>query len=399
MAWEINLGNSWVRYDAETEELIAHAHANGLQFVEYEARRQPYVVDIAALRQINRRTGVAREIRRREVVEEAPQEEAVNNAPPRSERLTRLLERLLSPEVHVPVPVEIPEEPARLSQEQVRALFVKHVPGVERFLYRDMPGQFAFAFIPMAYAFGLRAFQGTAVHGHLLSLLRVTVHHAHDDKPGAAGYLREVAEAFMDCQAVQGRVVERVGLQILGVGDDFRGLVERLVGEYKVMAIKMLAAERIRQRKASDDGNPTHYENRLIADVGNAVGYNKDEIRLAMLDGHAAQRFPKLPREEVHRAAARCRELFDVEAMLQALCAEINAFNEDSPPQSLPRMFLDWANTRMEHSHLVFDEATCSHVEIVYPLALAIVEVLFFGRSEAPSGESYRGHEVQNLFK
>merc|ERR1711934_230897 len=107
-----------------------------------------------------------------------------------------------------------------------------------------------------------------------------------------------------------------------GVRADFKGLVARLVGDYKSMALQMLARERIRQRKAVDDGNPTHYENRLTADIGDSIGANKDDIRRAALDRHAEHRYPRLTPKEQKEAASRCRELFDIEAMLMAFCSE-----------------------------------------------------------------------------
>merc|ERR1712060_767263 len=105
-------------------------------------------------------------------------------------------------------------------------------------------------------------------------------------------------------------------------------------------AIKMLAYERIGQRTASDG---THYENRLTQDIGDELGLNKDDIRRAMLDEHAG-RFPCLSREEQLSAAARCRELFDVEALMKALMMEVNSFDQNSSPQSLPLQFLNWAS-------------------------------------------------------
>merc|ERR1712130_74598 len=173
---------------------------------------------------------------------------------------------------------------------------------------------------------------------------------------------------------------ERAGLELRGIRADFKGLVVRLVGEYKGMALQMLARERIKQREAVDDGNPTHYENRLTADIGDLVGLNKDAIRRAELDQHAANRFQRLTRQERQRAAARCRELFDIEALLQAFVAEVNSFGADSLPESLPRLFLDWAAARMRHKHVVFDEDTCTRVDISPPLAMAILDVFFLDK-------------------
>ena len=54
-----------------------------------------------------------------------------------------------------------------------------------------------------------------------------------------------------------------------------------MIGDYKVMAIKMLAIDHLSRGVVSDDGNPTHYENRLTADLGKILGLNKDDIRRA----------------------------------------------------------------------------------------------------------------------
>merc|ERR1712025_1176756 len=105
----------------------------------------------------------------------------------------------------------------------------------------------------------------------------------------------------------------------------------------------MLACERIAQRHATDDGNPTHYENRLICDVGDMVGLDRDEIRRAGLDAHT-QRFAPLAPEETLAASARLRQLFDIEALLKALVAQLNSFNASSPPESISHQFLKWAS-------------------------------------------------------
>merc|ERR550537_1954154 len=106
----------------------------------------------------------------------------------------------------------------------------------------------------------------------------------------------------------------------------------------------MLAFDGIGQGLVIEPGNPTHYENRLTADLGDLLGFNKDDIRRATLDEHARQRFPCLKGPtELLRATARCQELFDFGAFLKAFMAEINGFNADSSADSLPRLFLDWA--------------------------------------------------------
>jgi len=211
--------------------------------------------------------------------------------------------------------------------------------------------------------------------------------------------LTQVAEAFMDCQAVQARVVERIGLQIRGVTTNFRGLVVALVGEYKSMALKMLAAERIAQGKAHDDATPTHYENRLTADIGTELGLNASDVRSADLDHHAQSRFARLRAHEVESAAARARELFDVEALLQALVSELNSFSASSAPDSLSRLFLDWASENITEKHIVFDEETCSQVDVDCTFVMAILEVVFLGRLGVCADRMYRESKLADLFE
>jgi hypothetical protein len=261
-----------------------------------------------------------------------------------------------------------------------------------------MPGCHALDFIKSAYRDGIRAFHGTAMQGHLLSLMRLIVHHGHAGGPGAKGYLTQVAEAFQDCQAVQARVVERVGLEIRGVVLDFRGNMVKLIGDYKCVAVKMLAHDRIRRRLAFDDGNPTHYENRLIADLGDALGLNKDDMRRAALDEHAAERFPRIVGKASVVAVARAKELFDLEALLKVLLAEVNSFSQDSPANSMARQFVDWAAARLKKKHVIFDEETCSRVEVGDALMLAVLEDLFLGGPAVQADEVYRGFPVDQLF-
>jgi hypothetical protein len=306
-----------------------------------------------------------------------------------------LVNCLLSPAVQVPLAHAIEDEPAKLKQDEVRQVFIRHVPGVEALMYRDQR-KHVLDLLTSAYHGGLQAYQGTTIWNHLLSLFRTIVHHGHDEQMNCARHLREVAEAFMDCQAVQARVVERVGLEIKGIRSGFQGLVERLIGEYKTLALRMLAVERIHQRLAVADANPTHYENRLAADLGEILGLDKDYIRLAMLDKHASERYDSLS-GDVLSVAARCREIFDVDAVLQAFVSEVNAFSIDSHPESLPRLFIDWASEHLKHKHVVFDDATYCQMAIQPPLALAIFEVLFLG---APGNleETYHGHSFRDLF-
>jgi hypothetical protein len=395
--WEVFL-HSWMQFESATEDLIFAAEAAGKKKVGYSARGQNYVIDLDDMAQINKRTGVSRKIRRFEEGSAdsvaAPQS---CNPPSRTARLTSLVETLLSPAVQLQLPGEASEEAARLSAEEVRQLFIKHVPGVQKFLYRELSGQYALEFIVSAYLNGIQAFAGTELHNHLLWLMRSIVHEAADDKPGASRHLREVAEAFMDCQAVQARVVERVGLELKGIGGDFPGLVKDFLGIYKRIAIKMLAHEHIARHLVSDDGNPTHYENRLAADLGNRIGLNEDDVRRAVLDEHAKVRFSKLQGNSLEEAIGCCRRLFDIEALMNALASELNSFSAASPSGSMSCRFLDWAAENLAQKHIVFDEETCSRVDVDTQFVLAMLEALFAGIHD--SEETYRGLPLRELFK
>jgi hypothetical protein len=395
--WQIQLGINWVMYDVEIEKLIQEAEAMGASTVEYSARRQNYIIDLHAKQQINRATGVRRAIRQVAAEVAHPCQQECIQPPSRSKRLTQLVEHLLSPAVQVQLPVAASEEPMQLSAAEVSKVFTEHVPGVQKFLYREMADQLSLNFMVTAYQVGLNAFVGTALHDHLLWLFRLIVHYGHQKKAGASRYLREVAEAFMDCQAVQARAIERVGLEIRGISSDFKGHVSRLIGDYKSMAIKMLACERIAQRHATDDGNPTHYENRLIKDLGALVGLNQEEIRQASLDAHT-QRFARLTHEDLLVASARHRELFDIEALLKALTAQLNNFNEESPQESVPHQFLKWVSASLTQKHVVFDEETCMSINVEEPIVVAIIEVLFLGRPSPTAEETYRAVPLKDLF-
>jgi len=230
--------------------------------------------------------------------------------------------------------------------------------------------------------------------------MRLVVHHGHAGGAGAAQHLREVAEAFTDCQAVQARTVERVGLLLRGVALDFRGHLVRLVGEYKAMAVKILAVEACTRLGGPDDYNdPAHYENRLFFDLGDRLGLNKAHIRQASVDTHASQRFPRLSGAALRSAEARLREHFDVEALLKAFAAEASTFGVESGRDSLPRLFLDFASERLTQQHVVLDEDTCTNVEVGEVLALAVFEAVFLGKPGGPSDESYRDILVRDLIR
>ncbi|CAK8985620.1 unnamed protein product [Durusdinium trenchii] len=405
--WWVDLG-TWVRIDNETQELIRAAKREGRSEVHFQARGHPYIIDLNSMTQINLNTLMQRDVKETEE-DEPPEEEPDDEeeesesetpawlrprsskpelAPPpaRDARLAALVDLLLSSNVQVPLPAEAKEEPEKLKQEEVKKVFKEHVPGVEKFLFREMHGQYSLNFLASAYQNGLRAFNGTPMDNHLKWLMRSIVHYGHEKKPGASRYLKEA------------RVVERVGLELLGVSQDFRGLVRAMVGDYKVMAIKMLAIDHLSRGVVSDDGNPTHYENRLTADLGSILGLNKDDIRRADLDEHAGNRFPRLRGDNAKQAAQRCKELFDVEALARTLCNEVNSFSESTSKDSLPGQFMKWADETMTQKHLIFDEDTCTKVEVEMPLAIALLEVLFSGKPGSELDEEYRGVQIKELF-
>ncbi|CAK0814320.1 unnamed protein product, partial [Prorocentrum cordatum] len=133
-------------------------------------------------------------------------------------------------------------------------------------------------------------------------------------------------------------------------------------------------------------------------DLGDALGLNADDVRRAALDEHAAARFRRVAGEARAQAVGHARALFDLDALLKVLMAELGSFSADSAPNSLPRTFLDWAASRLKEKHVVVDEDTCSRVEVGEPLALAILEDLFLDRPPPPTDEVYRGHRLRELF-
>lgn len=307
-----------------------------------------------------------------------------------------LVELLLSDAVQLPLPGEVHDEPARLSEDEVERVFAHHVPHLHMLFYRGKPGCQIVRFLLSCYRDGLSAFKGNPLNEHLRRLFRALVHHGADGGADAARFLTEVAEAFTDCQAVQARVVERTGLELLGVSRDFRGWLLQLLGDYKSLAIQMLAVEHVQQYNLREDQIPTHYGNRLTADLGQLLGLNRADIRRAELDTLAHERFDELEEGQRLQAAQRARELFDLDAVLQALVAELRSFSSMCAADSLPGTFVEWARTHMVQPHLVFDEESCMHVRVDAVFALALLEVVFAGQTL--SAEVYRGRTLKELF-
>merc|ERR1712087_630729 len=81
-----------------------------------------------------------------------------------------------------------------------------------------------------------------------------------------------------------------------------------------------------------------------------------------------------------------------------ALVAELNSFSEASEAVSAPRLFLDWASYRMKNKHIVFDEETCTQMEVDEALALAILEAVFVGQPRASPEDMYREERLCHLF-
>mmetsp|Transcript_88347 Transcript_88347/g.166483 ORF Transcript_88347/g.166483 Transcript_88347/m.166483 type:complete len:496 (-) Transcript_88347:63-1550(-) len=423
---EIELNpKQWSPVDAELTRTISEALGAGRSTIDYIARGFEYTIDLNGMMQVNKQTGKRRRLRLAannqsaqpsNTVEadsgaaespkdgESSTDTGASDTPAdssRSGRMKHLTAFLTSPQAQLRVPSEVVEEPDRLSDEEIEKVFVDNVPGVSEFLYREQYGNYAIRFMVGAYHSGLRAYNDSGMGDHFTWLMRLIVHYGNDKKPGAARHLSEVAEAFMDCQAVQARVIEKVGFEIRGLGHDFRGQVLQLVEDYKTMAVKMLAFEEVVKLGGPDlYYDPPHFESRVIADIGDLVGLGEAEIRRASLDDHANQRFRPFRGEKKQQAAARFRECFDMDALLKAFVAEVNSFGDTTTQESLSRQFLKWVDSGLAPSqkHLVFDEETCTRVEVDEVLALAIMEVIFFGKVRSDGEDRYRGQPVAAFF-
>jgi len=62
-------------------------------------------------------------------------------------------------------------------------------------------------------------------------------------------------------------------------------------------------------------------------------------------------------------------------------------------------LFLQWVSENLLEKHIVFDEETCSAVDIDVTFAISVLEVLFLGDTAAPAGECFRNVELRDLFK
>lgn len=201
----------------------------------------------------------------------------------------------------------------------------------------------------------------------------------------------------MDCMAVQGRVVQRVAMEILGLSTDFRGLITRLVGSHKDIALKMLALEHVRQGIAADDRNkPTHYESRLISDLGDLLGLNCDDIRQTQFDRHM-HRFSQLSGDVLQNAASRCRDLFDFSSLLQALVAEFNSFSDESKSGSLASEFMSWAVVNLPEPHVIFSVEDPHRVCVSEPFILTCLESLFCGKRLMSDEEAHNSRYITEL--
>lgn len=317
----------------------------------------------------------------------------------RDARSAALVEQLLSPAVQVLLAQDIDDVPVEMTEDEVQEFILQQVPGVESFVYREQEGAFVLVYLVDCYFNGIKAFRESILNHRLIKLFRLVVHHGRDNGPKSAVHLKEIAEAFQNCQAVQARTVEKVALQILGVTRDFKGAVARLVGEYKAVAVKMLALEHIEMYDILEDDDPIHYEHRLVVDLGNALGLDSADIRRAALDEHARRRHAVLNQQEKEKAVVRARQLFDVEACLKAFLAEVSSPHEHSDQTSLPALFLEWASEHLgEHRHVVLDEETCTTIQIDNDFARAVLEDLFCGGIRARDDELCRGRPLLQIF-
>merc|ERR1712216_692351 len=77
---------------------------------------------------------------------------------------------------------------------------------------------------------------------------------------------------------------------------------------------------------------------------------------------------------------------------------ELNSFSASSAAESLPRLFLDWASENVTEKHVVFDEDTCTRVEVDCTFVMAIMQKLFLGKLDVLADQTYRGSKLSKLF-
>lgn len=323
---------------------------------------------------------------RSRLVEHATSEAAAGG--PCCRRLESLADVLMSPAVRAAVPKGLPSEPARLSAADLRRLFEDAVPGSRKVRYRDQPKTFALDFIVSAYASGLKAYAQTELHDYLTSLLRIIIHRAEDGC--ARRYLAQLVEAFTNCQAVQARAIERIGLELVGVATGLEGLLVELADSYKGLAVKAFALQDLPKHTDS-----VHFENRCIADLGFMLGLRPSDVARARADAHILQ-VSGYSGQAIPAAVWRVKELFDAEAMLTAFVSEVNSFSDKSPQQSLARAFVEWIGAHCRQRHIVFDE-DCMRISINTSFAAAVFDVVFFGRFQGDVAEVFRAEPLSLL--
>merc|ERR1719473_2224918 len=101
--------------------------------------------------------------------------------------------------------------------------------------------------------------------------------------------------------------------------------------------------------------NTIHFENWISLEIGDRLGLDKADIHRAQHDEEVPRRFQPMRMKDKQHFESRIRKCLDVQAMLQAFCAEVNAFKEDSSSDSFARQFLDWAKDTISEPHIVFD--------------------------------------------
>lgn len=122
-----------------------------------------------------------------------------------------------------------------------------------------------------------------------------------------------------------------------------------------------------------------------------------DDIRQAQFD-RQSRRFNQLKGETFENALSRCRELFDLSALLQALTSEINSLSDETKPDSLSCQFLNWVAANLNDPHVVFSKEDVGQVAVSESLVLACLEYMFLGKVSAPADEQYCGRSVAELF-